>query len=106
MAKENIICFERITQEFYTLFDYTFQEGSKIKLLNINTIQGKYGISIDQTDHIMKISFNNIGKQKKMKSNFSTLHYQHVPPLNKHFSWIRLLLEQNWRKSRKHMDDP
>ena len=41
-------------QEFDNLFDYTFQEGEKLKLLNINIIQSKYGISIDQTDHIMK----------------------------------------------------
>ena len=34
MSTENIICFERLTQEFYTLFDYTYQEGSKLKLLN------------------------------------------------------------------------
>ena len=44
---------------FDTIFDYTSQEGSKLKLLNINILQGKYGISIDQTYHIMKMSFNN-----------------------------------------------
>ena len=49
-----MIFFERLTQEFYTLFEYTFQEGSEIKLLNINIIQSKYGISINQTDHIIK----------------------------------------------------
>ena len=27
-------------------------------------MQGKYGISINQTDHIMKILLNNIGEQK------------------------------------------
>ena len=54
METENMNCFEILTQEFDTIFDYTFQEGSKIKLLNINIIQGKYGISIDQSDHIMK----------------------------------------------------
>ena len=54
MATENMICFERLTKEFDTLFDYTFQEVSKLKLLNIKTIQSKYGISIDQTYHIMK----------------------------------------------------
>ena len=53
MATENRILFERLTQEFDTLFDFTFQEGSKLKLLNINTIKSKYAISIDQTDHIM-----------------------------------------------------
>ena len=53
MATENKICFEILVQEFDTLFDYTLQEGSKLKLLDINIVQGKYGISIDQTDHIM-----------------------------------------------------
>ena len=54
MATENIICFEILTQEFYTIFEYNFQEVSKLKLLNINMIQSKYRISIDQTEHIMK----------------------------------------------------
>ena len=65
MATENIICFERLTQEFDTLFDYNFQEGSKLKLLNINIIQRKYMASV-LTKHITswKISFKNIGKKK------------------------------------------
>ena len=41
-------------QEFGTLFYYTPQEGPKLNLLNINLIQSKYGISIDQIDHITK----------------------------------------------------
>ena len=49
-----MIWFGRLAQVFYNLFDYTFQEVSKLKLLNINLIQSKYGISIDQTDHNMK----------------------------------------------------
>ena len=54
METEHRICFKRLTQQFNTIFYYTFQEGSKLKLLNIDMIQSKYGISIDQTDHIMK----------------------------------------------------
>ena len=54
MATDNKICFEKLTQEFDTLFVYNFQEGSKLKLLNIKIIKSKYGISIEQTDHIMK----------------------------------------------------
>ena len=55
-------------QEFDTIFDYTFQKGPKLKLLNIKIIQGKYGIDIEQTDQIMKILFSNIGEQRqKMK---------------------------------------
>ena len=75
MATKNITYFKILTQEFDTLFDYNFQEGSKLKLLNINTIQSKYGVSIKQTDQIMKISFNNIVEQKQnMKFNFSNIH--------------------------------
>ena len=46
MATKNITYFKILTQEFDTLFDYNFQEGSKRKILNINIIKGKYGISI------------------------------------------------------------
>ena len=48
-------------QEFDALFNYTFQEGPKLKILAIIIIQSKYEISIDQTDHIIKIIFCNIG---------------------------------------------
>ena len=54
MAPENIMLFERLTQEFDTLFDYTSQEASKLKLFNINIVKIKYGIIIEQTYHIMK----------------------------------------------------
>ena len=65
MATENIISFERLTQEFDTLFEYTFQEESKLKLPNINIIQCKHVIIIDQTDYIKKFLFRNIGEQKQ-----------------------------------------
>ena len=35
----NIISYEILMQEFDTLFDYNFQEVSKLKLLKINIIQ-------------------------------------------------------------------
>ena len=54
MSTDNMIVFERLAQEFDTIFDYTFQKVSKLKTLNINIIQSKYVISIEQTDHIMK----------------------------------------------------
>ena len=54
MQIENIIWFERLTQGFDNIFYHTFQEGSKLKLLNINIIQSKYGIIIYQTYHTMK----------------------------------------------------
>ena len=40
-------------QEFYTVFDYTLQEGPKLNILNITIIHGEHGISIDQIDHII-----------------------------------------------------
>ena len=56
LETHNSICFEILMQEFDTLFYYTFQEGPKQKLVNINIIQIKYVISTYQTDHIMKNS--------------------------------------------------
>ena len=55
MAAQNIIYLEITMQEFYTIFDYTFQELQKLKLLNTNIIQSKYIISIYHTDQITKI---------------------------------------------------
>ena len=54
METENIIFFEISTQEYENIFDHTFQEGSKLKLLNINIILGKYVISTDQAYQIKK----------------------------------------------------
>ena len=39
LSTQNSIFFERLMQEFDTLFDYTFQEGKQLKSLNINIIQ-------------------------------------------------------------------
>ena len=53
-------------QEFDTIFDYNFQKGQKLKHLNINTIQGKYGISIDQKYRIIKSTIQeNWGRKTK-----------------------------------------
>ena len=73
IATENIICFERLKQEFDTLFDYTLQEDSKLKLLNINIIQSKSGISIYQTYHIM----NNIIQEYWGTKTKEEVKYQH-----------------------------
>ena len=54
MITHNTILFEILTKTFDTMFDYTFKEGAKLKLLNINIIQSKHDINIDQTDHINK----------------------------------------------------
>ena len=39
MAAQKKFLFERATQEFDTYFDYTFQEGPNINLLNITLIK-------------------------------------------------------------------
>ena len=54
METENRVWFKRPAKESDTIFDHNLQEGSKLKLLKINMIQSKYGISIDQIYHIMK----------------------------------------------------
>ena len=54
METQNIIFFDRLTKEFDTLFDYTFQEGPKLKLLNVTIIKSEHVIIIDQTYHIIK----------------------------------------------------
>ena len=50
----NRFVIERLTQEFDTPFEYNLQKESKLKPLNIDIIQSKYDISVDQTYHIMK----------------------------------------------------
>ena len=50
METHNIICFERMTKEFDTIFDYTLPKGPKLKLLNTTIIQSEHGIRIDQTN--------------------------------------------------------
>ena len=68
METQKIIVFEILMQYFDITFDYNFQEGPNINLLSINGLQSKYGISIDQTDHITKKKISNIGDQRqKMK---------------------------------------
>ena len=70
METHNIICFERMTKEFDTIFDYTFQEESKLKLFNITMIQSEHGINIDQTYDIKIIPYKNIGQQRQ-NNNYS-----------------------------------
>ena len=67
MATQNMIFLERIMHEFDTLFDYIFQEGPNLNIININIIKSECGVSIDQTDHIIK-KIRNIGEQiQKMR---------------------------------------
>ena len=50
MVTQNRNFFESLTQELDTLFDYTFQEEPKLKLLNSIIIQSEHCIIIYQTD--------------------------------------------------------
>ena len=71
MTTQHKVFFERLAQYFDTLFDYSFQEVAKLKLLNITIIQSKYGIGIDQKDHIIqKIIQEYLGTNTKEKINF------------------------------------
>ena len=54
MSIQHRMRFERVTPEFDTLFYYKFQEGSKLKIIYITIIQSKYGINLDQIEHIIK----------------------------------------------------
>ena len=54
MTTQHIVCFEILTQEFYAFFEYTLQEGAKLKIFNIFIIQVKYGIIIYHTVHIIE----------------------------------------------------
>ena len=54
METHNSISFERLLQEFDSVFEYNFQEWKKLKFLNINITQSEYGISIYQTYHTIK----------------------------------------------------
>ena len=93
MEEDNGICFEILTQEFDTIFEYNSQEGSKIKLLNIKIIQSEYGISIDQTYHIMKDIIQEYwGTKTKDEVKFQQSPFQQIPPLNKHYPWIHISL--------------
>ena len=86
-------------QWFDTLFPYTFQEGPKLNLLNIDTIQGKYVIIINQTDHIMKNIVQEYGGTKKIWGNISAITFS---------SWhiISLSLKKIWNKLKNQIDDP
>ena len=66
MAKENIICFERTTQEFDTIFDYTSQEVSNLKPSKLTLL--KVNMASLLTIHIIsrRILFKSIGDKKKM----------------------------------------
>ena len=60
LEKHNSVCSEILIKEFDTLFDYTSQEGTKPKLLNITIIQVEHGVIIKQTYHIINNIIQNI----------------------------------------------
>ena len=69
-----------------------------MKILNMKIIQSKYGISVYQTDHIIKNIIQEYWVTKKeMKLNFSYHHFQYIPPLNIHSSWLHFSLDKSWK---------
>ena len=97
MTTHHKVFFGRLNQYFDTLFDYSFHEVAKLKLLNITIIQSKYDIGIDQTDHIIqKIIQEYWEKIQKRKSIFVNHPFQHIPNFKNIFSWIHQSLENNW----------
>ena len=67
IATQHSIYFDILTHEFDTLFGYTYQERAKSKLLNITITYIKYGISIDQTNHITNKSIQEHFRTKKIE---------------------------------------
>ena len=68
METQNIIFSVTLNKEFDTLFDYKFQEGKKLKLLNMTIIQSEHGIRTDQTYNIIKnIIQEYLGKNTKKR---------------------------------------
>ena len=60
-------------------------------------MQGKYGISIDQKNHIMKNIIQEYwGTKIKDEVKFQQSPFPiYIPPLKKHYSWLQLSLENN-----------
>ena len=84
-----MIFFERLMQEFDTLFDYNFQEVPKLNILNISIIQSEYGIIIDQKKHIIKKHYSGIlGNKDKIWSKVSEIISR-----SGHFLWKTLFLD-------------
>jgi len=58
IATQHKTCVDRHRSELDDMFDYTFKQGNVLKFLNIRIIQSIHGISIDQTEHIIKTIVN------------------------------------------------
>ena len=87
MATHHSIRFERLTQDFDNVLDYTFQECAKLKLFNITIIYIKYIIIIDQTHHIIKnIIQEYLATTTKRKSNFRNHPFQQMHHLKRSFN--------------------
>ena len=53
MTTKNRIFFERLTNEYNIIFDYTSQEGLKLNILNPTIIKSEHSLRIDQIDYII-----------------------------------------------------
>ena len=68
---------ERLTTKVVTAiksaFDITLQTGDVIKYLNYNIVQSTFGISMDQTAHILDLADTYLGKDNKYSSTATPL---------------------------------
>ena len=64
MANQRRDDFDCLCQEFNTISDYIFQDGLHLKLIYLSIFHIKYIISIDQTEHIIKIILDKYWKGK------------------------------------------
>ena len=48
ISSDNIDRFNHLCQEFDTIFDYIFQGGHHLKVINLSAIQNKYGVKINR----------------------------------------------------------
>ena len=64
---QNWVLFERLTQQFYTIFDYSFQERSKIKLFNPTSSKVNMVSSLIKNIISLRMSLINIWEQKQKR---------------------------------------
>ena len=72
---DDIKCYQTIRCAFNPLFDYSYQQGPVLKFLNMRIIQSNYGISIDQTNHIIQ----NILQDYWKHHDTTTIQWQSAP---------------------------
>ena len=66
---------DKLQNRFGDLFSFKIKRGIELQFLNSRIIQSEYGISIDQTDHIIKSILDKyFDKDEKIKDELSPFH--------------------------------